>query len=141
MEELKLKKLVRLIDISVVQTSSTLGEIEDVIEVAKKYNFVSVFVMPSMIHYVFENLHDYDSVGIGGVVGFPSGAETTEMKVFQAEQYKKMGCSEVDMVMNIGKLKSGLYDEVLEDIRRVKKVINPLPLKVIIEVHFFQMRR
>lgn len=134
MSDLKLDELVRLIDISAVQSDSTLEEVEKVIESAKKYNFICVFVMPSMLSFAFKELKGYDNVGIGGIVGFPSGAETTDMKVYQAEQYKKYGCNEVDMVMNIGKLKSGLYDEVLEDIKRVKETVAPLPLKVIIEV-------
>ena len=134
MSDLKLDELVRLIDISAVQSDSTLEEVEKVIESAKKYNFICVFVMPSMLPFAFKELKGYDNVGIGGIVGFPSGAETTDMKVYQAEQYKKYGCNEVDMVMNIGKLKSGLYDEVLEDIKRVKETVAPLPLKVIIEV-------
>lgn len=134
MKELKLNELVRMIDISAVQTDSTLEEVKSVIDAAKKYNFVCVFVMPSMLHYAFDSLKGYDNVGIGGIVGFPSGAETTDMKIYQAEQYKKYGCKEVDMVMNIGKLKSGLYDDVMDDIMKVKQAVFPLPLKVIIEV-------
>lgn len=90
--------------------------------------------MPSMLPYVFSGLKGTDSVGIGGIVGFPSGGDTTESKVWQALSLKNQGCNEIDMVMNVGKLKSGLYEDVLLDIKRVKETVSPLPLKVIIEV-------
>lgn len=127
-------ELGRLIDISAVRADSTLDEVSMVIENAKKYNFICVFTMPSMLPYVFEGLKDSDSIGIGGIVGFPSGGDTTESKVWQATDLVKSGCTEIDMVMNIGKLKSGLYDDVLQDILCVRKAVGPLTLKVIIEV-------
>lgn len=134
MSKLRSSELVRLIDISAVRAESTLSEVNQIINMAREYQFICVFSMPSMLPYVFSGLKDTESVGIGGIVGFPSGGDTTECKVWQAKDLKNRGCSEIDMVMNIGKLKSGLYDDVLEDIRRVKLAVTPLPLKVIIEV-------
>lgn len=131
---LKSSELARLIDISAVRAESTLEEVNQIVDIAKKYNFICVFSMPSMLPYVFSGLKGSETVGIGGIVGFPSGGDTTESKVWQATDLKNKGCSEIDMVMNIGKLKSGLYEDVLEDIKSVKLAVNPLPLKVIIEV-------
>lgn len=134
MSKLKSTELARLIDISAVRAESTLAEVNQIVELAKQYNFICVFSMPSMLPYVFSGLKDTKNVGIGGIVGFPSGGDSTECKVWQAADLKNKGCSEIDMVMNIGKLKSGLYDDVVEDIRCVKRAVSPLPLKVIIEV-------
>lgn len=134
MDKLKSSELARLIDISAVRAESTLAEVNQIIDVAKKYNFICVFSMPSMLPYVFAGLKGTDGIGVGGIVGFPSGGDTTESKVRQALDLKNQGCNEIDMVMNIGKLKSGLFEDVLQDIKRVKETVCPLPLKVIIEV-------
>ena len=134
MVKLKSSELARLVDISAVRTESSLTEVENIIQAAREYRFICVFAMPSMLPYVSQGLSETDDVGIGGVVGFPSGGESTDSKVWQAAELKNKGCDEIDMVMNIGKLKSGLYEEVIMDIKSVKEVVHPLPLKVIIEV-------
>lgn len=134
MKHLTKKELSRLIDISAVRADSTLEEVNLILEGAKKYNFICVFAMPCFTNYLVHSLEGNPHVGIGGIVGFPSGGETTTTKVFQAKEMKEAGCKEIDMVMNIGKLKSGLHEEVLDDIRQVKAAVAPLPLKVIIEV-------
>ena len=133
-KKLSANELARMIDISAVRADSTLDEVNQIVDLAKKYNFICVFSMTSMLPYVFEGLKGVDSVGIGGIVGFPSGGDLTSSKVAQATELKAAGCNEIDMVMNIGKLKSGLYDQVLDDIKQVRAVVAPLPLKVIIEV-------
>lgn len=129
-------EVAKLIDISTVRSDSTLAEVNEVMAAAKEHKFICVFVMPSMVDKIKDEMAtpEMDGVLYGGVVGFPSGAETTECKVFQAEQLKAKKCDEIDMVINIGKLKSGLLDEVREDIIKVREVVSPLPLKVIIEV-------
>lgn len=134
MKHLTRKELSRLIDISTVRADSTLEEVNLILEEAKKNNFICVFAMPCFTSHLIHSLEDNQHVGVGGIVGFPSGGETTASKVFQAKEMKVAGCKEIDMVMNIGKLKSGLYEEVLEDIRQVKAAVATLPLKVIIEV-------
>ncbi len=126
--------LARSIDISAVRAQSTLVDVETTVEAAKKYGFICVFPMPSFLEKTKTMLKGFDHIGLGGVVAFPSGAETTEIKVLEAMSRVQSGCAEVDMVMNIGKLKSGLYKEVLDDILAVRKTVTNLPLKVIIEV-------
>lgn len=128
------QEIARLIDISAVRADSTRQDVEDIIEAAIKHNFVCVFPMPGMLPLVFEKLKNHPQTGIGGVVGFPSGAETTTCKLFQAQELKKAGCNEIDMVLNIGKLKSGMLTEVEDEIRQIKAEVSPLPLKVIMEV-------
>lgn len=128
------QEIARLIDISAVRADSTRQDVEDIIAGALQHNFICVFPMPSLLPVVFDQLKGHPQIGIGGVVGFPSGGETTDSKLAQARELKEAGCNEIDMVLNIGKLKSGLFDEVEEEIRQIKAVVSPLPLKVIMEV-------
>ena len=128
------QQIAQLIDISAVRADSTWSEIEQIIEASKKYPFICIFTMPSMIEKYVDAVKSLPQTGLGGIVGFPSGGDTTTMKVAQAKELVAAGCDEVDMVMNIGKLKSGFYDEVRSDILAVKEVVAPLPLKVIMEV-------
>ena len=128
------REIARLIDISAVRADSTRQDVEDIIDGAIKHNFICVFPMPSMLLLVFEKLKDHPQIGIGGVVGFPSGGETTASKLFQAKELKEAGCNEIDMVLNIGKLKSGMLNDIEDEIREIKAAVSPLPLKVIMEV-------
>ena len=128
------REIARLIDISAVRADSTRQDVEDIIDGAIKHNFICVFPMPGMLPLVFEKLKDHPQIGIGGVVGFPSGGETTASKLFQAKELKEAGCDEIDMVLNIGKLKSGMLNDIEDEIRQIKAAVSPLPLKVIMEV-------
>lgn len=134
MHTLTSHEIARMIDISAVRAESTQQEVNDIIAGAIQHNFVCVFSMPGMLSEVTRQLREYPQIEIGGIVGFPSGGETVTSKVFQANELKAMGCTEIDMVLNIGKLKSGLLEEVAEEIRQVKQAVYPLPLKVIMEV-------
>ena len=127
-------QIAQMIDISAVRADSTWDEIELIIEASKKYPFICIFVMPSMLERISDKVKVLPQTGLGGIVGFPSGGDTTSMKVNQARELVETGCDEIDMVMNVGKLKSGFYDEVQSDILAVKQAVAPLPLKVIMEV-------
>ena len=128
------REIALLIDISAVRADSTRQDVEDIIDGAIKHNFICIFPMPGMLPLVFEKLKDHSQIGIGGVVGFPSGGETTASKLFQAKELKEAGCNEIDMVLNIGKLKSGMLNDIEDEIRQIKAAVSPLPLKVIMEV-------
>jgi deoxyribose-phosphate aldolase len=69
-------------------------------------------------------------------VSFPSGSDSTSLKVAQAKEMLAAGCDEIDMVMNIGKLRSQELDEVEADVKAVIETVHPVPLKVIIEVMY-----
>lgn len=73
---------------------------------------------------------------IGGPVGFPGGGHATDTKVQEVRQLIADGAREVDMVVNIGKVLSGDYDYVREDLRRVVEAAAPVPAKVILETHY-----
>ena len=123
------------IDISAVRTHHSKKDIDFVIKEAKKYKFISVHVLPSRVKYVAEQLSDYPDILVGAPVGFPEGAHKTEVKILEAEELLKDGVGEMDMVMNVGKLKSHEYEYVLNEIVQIRAVAKDIPLKVIIEIN------
>ncbi len=114
-----LKNVGRVIDISAVRADVTIGELEDLVTAAKKYRFIAAFAMPCFTEYLVNALKDEDYIMACGVVGFPSGADLTSTKIQNAKEMMALGCDELDMVINIGALKSGIYDAVYNDIKAV----------------------
>lgn len=131
-----IQTLHRHIDISCVKSTHTKAEIDTMLSYAKKYQFISVFAMPCYTPYIIESLREEPMIKPGGVVGFPTGCDSTFSKVEQAKELILMGCLELDMVMAYGMLKSGYYDYVFEDIKQVIQVSNAIPVKVIIEASY-----
>ena len=134
MQSTLLEELARSMDISCVRAQSTLSEVEEMAQAAVRYPFAAVFAMPLFTGYLIDRLSELGSkTPAGGVAGFPSGGEYTSVKVMEAREGIKLGCREIDMVMAVGAFKSGHYDYVREDIRRVACETGPIPLKVILE--------
>ena len=128
-------EIARMIDISAVRADSTLDEVRKVADAAKKYSFICAFALPCFTGELVQLLRDRNDIMVGGVSGFPSGADTTEIKVATAKQMLSLGVNEVDMVINIGALKSGRYDLVRDDIRAVVDACS-VPVKSILEVAY-----
>ncbi|MFA5858048.1 MAG: deoxyribose-phosphate aldolase [Elusimicrobiota bacterium] len=124
--------LARMIDHTVLKADATEDDIAKLCEEAKKYGFFSVCVNPSNISAAKRFLHG-SQVKVCTVIGFPLGATTTKAKVEETRDAVSLGVNEVDMVMNIGAMKSRKYAYVLEDIRAVKETAGELVLKVILE--------
>lgn len=121
------------IDHTLLKADATREEIEDICDEAMAYKFKSVCVNSSWTSLVFEKLK-YADVEVCTVIGFPLGAMSKEVKIFEAEDAIKNGASEIDMVINIGKLKDGEYEYVEDEIRKVKETIGKdTILKIIIE--------
>ncbi|MCF7927916.1 MAG: deoxyribose-phosphate aldolase [Spirochaetales bacterium] len=133
--KLSAQDIARLIDISAVQTSHGKKEIDELTEIAKEQGFVAVHALPSWVSYVRDRLQGSE-VMVGGPAGFPSGGNTTEVKVLEAEMLIRDGADEVDMMMNVGKLKSEEDDYVLNDISRVVSAAGNVPVKVILEISY-----
>ncbi|MBI9106792.1 MAG: deoxyribose-phosphate aldolase [Spirochaetales bacterium] len=133
---LTVNEIPRLIDISAVRTDVQVSEIKLVAEIAVKYNFVCAFAMPCFTGMLINELKSYDSIMVGGVIGFPSGADTTRIKVETAKELIALGCSELDMVINVGELLSGNYDAVYRDIKAVVDTAGGLPVKSILEISY-----
>ncbi|MGY0392129.1 deoxyribose-phosphate aldolase [Bizionia sp. KMM 8389] len=121
------------IDHTLLKAATTQNEIKTLCDEAKKYRFFSVCINPFYVPLA-KQLLNTTNVKICTVVGFPLGASTTETKVFEAKKAVEDGADEIDMVLNIGMLKSKNYVNVYTDIRDVKVAIGSKPLKVILEI-------
>ena len=119
------------VDHTLLSQSATWDEIRAVCDDGLKYGTASVCIPPSYV----KDAADY----LGGrlpvctVIGFPNGYNTTACKCFEASDAVENGADEIDMVINIGWVKDGLYDNVLEEINAVKAACHGRLLKVIIE--------
>ncbi|EFS16873.1 MULTISPECIES: deoxyribose-phosphate aldolase [Staphylococcus] len=122
----------KYIDHTLLKPDSTREQIDKILEEAKKYQFKSVCINPTHVSYASQQLLDTD-VLVCTVIGFPLGATTTDVKVFETENAIKNGASEIDMVINIGALKDQRYDEVQKDIEGVIAAAKGKTVKVIIE--------
>ena len=120
------------IDHTLLKPESTQEQIKQLTDEAKAYHFASVCVNPTWVAYAKEQLKDSD-VKVCTVIGFPLGATTSQTKAFETQDAIANGAEEVDMVINIGKLKSKQYDEVEDDIRAVVEASGDKLVKVIIE--------
>ena len=129
-------EIAKMIDLSCVRTWSNQADIEEMVAAAKAYGFGQVSVLQCFIPYTRQLLGKDSPIHIVGNVSFPTGSDTTSVKVYQAEEMKAAGCDEIDMVMNIGQLLSGDVAEVEKDVLAVAKAVRPLPLKVIIEIMY-----
>ena len=107
-------------------------ELEKLCMEAAEYDFASVCVNPCNVAYVKELLKNTD-VNVCTVIGFPLGANTSEVKAYETEVAYKHGCDEFDMVINVGALKAGLYEYVYNDIKAVVAAAKGKTVKVIIE--------
>ncbi|GAA0821182.1 deoxyribose-phosphate aldolase [Clostridium tertium] len=127
------KDLARMIDHTILKADATEMEVEKLCTEALEYNFASVCINPSMVKKAANMLKGSD-VKVCTVIGFPLGATTTEVKAFETEDVIKKGATEVDMVINIGKLKEGNIEYVKKDIEAVVNAAKGKALtKVIIE--------
>ncbi len=135
-EMIILENLGRMIDISGVRTDVTLREVDQIVAAAKHYRFICAFVMPCFTPRLVGMLRDCPDILVGGTVGFPSGADTTTLKVQNAREQIAAGVDELDMVINVGALKSGLYSLVEDDVRAVVGAAEGRPTKCILEVAY-----
>lgn len=127
------KQLAKMIDHTNLKPEATSKEIKKLCEEALQYNFASVCVNPTRVKEAYEMLKDSE-VKVCTVIGFPLGATTTKVKVFETKDAIENGATEVDMVINIGRLKEKDYDFVKQDIKSVVDAAKGKALtKVIIE--------
>ena len=132
------KEILKHVDHTLLKQTATWEDIKQICDDGIKYGCASVCIPQTYVnhaaHYVAEQQHyGFGQLPICTVIGFPNGYDTTAAKCFEAEDAVNNGASEVDMVINIGWVKDGLYDRVLEEIRAVKAACHGKLLKVIIE--------
>lgn len=126
------ESIAKMIDHTNLKPDATTKDIEKLCEEAKKYSFASVCINPSYVPLSKNLLEDTD-IKVCTVVGFPLGANTPKIKFFETTDAVRNGADEIDMVISIGTLKSGLDDEVKSDIAGVVAASEGKIVKVIIE--------
>jgi deoxyribose-phosphate aldolase len=127
------EQLAKTIDHSLLRPELTEADVINGCEIAKRYNVASVCVKPCHVTLAARLLKG-TTVAVGTVIGFPHGAHTTAIKVAEAKDAMANGAVELDMVINIGELRSGNLDYVRQDIRAVVEAAGGKALvKVILE--------
>ncbi len=126
--------LAQYIDHTLLKPEATLDDIRKLCDEAKQFHFASVCINPSYVSFCARYLAGTE-VKVCTVVGFPLGATTTETKTAETEQAVKNGAKEIDMVLNVGMLKSGEYEYVKNDVFQVVRTTHRSNgiVKVIIE--------
>lgn len=128
-----MKNLAKYIDHTNLKADAAKEDILKLADEAKEYGFASVCINPCWVSAAAQRLQETD-VRVCTVIGFPLGAATSAVKVFETKDAIENGAAEVDMVINVGALKGGLDAYVLEDIQAVVQAANQKALvKVIIE--------
>ena len=132
--EYSCRDIAKMIDHSLLRPELTDEDIIEGCAIARKYNVASVCCRPSDV-VLAKKLLAGSEVKVGAVVGFPHGSHRTETKVFEAEQAIRDGAEELDMVIHIGKLRSGDFEYVKRDIQAVVEVAHRhgVIVKVILE--------
>ena len=124
--------LARMIDHTLLKPEATSDDLKKLCAEAARYQFASVCVNSANVPRVKALLHG-SGVMVCAVVGFPLGAMTTPAKAYEAREAVRAGADEIDMVMNVGALKSRDYGTVADDIKKVVEAARPAPVKVILE--------
>ena len=138
---IKPRDMAKMIDHTILSPTATVDDIKQLCKEAKEHEFASVCVNPIYVPLAAKLLEE-SSVKVCTVVGFPLGANTTEVKSYETRNAIKNGAQEIDMVMNIGAFKSGAYEIFKADIKAVvdatKKagVSSDIIVKVILETCF-----
>lgn len=137
------KDIAKLIDHTLLSPQATQKEITNLCMEAQCFSFASVCVNPFYVKFCSELLND-SSVKVCTVIGFPLGANTTSVKIFEAQTAVKDGADEIDMVINVGKAIENDFDFILNEVKSVKdslkilesEVSKKIILKVILETCF-----
>ena len=123
--------VLKIVDHTLLAQTATWAQIREILDDAMKYGTASACIPAAYVKQAAEYVQG--RLPICTVIGFPNGYSTTETKVFEAKNAIENGASEIDMVINVGFLKDGRYDEVEEEIRKIHEACGGKILKVIIE--------
>lgn len=125
------KEILKMVDHTLLLQTSTWEEIKQICDDAMKYGTASVCIPPCYVRQASEYMGD--KMAVCTVIGFPNGNCTTATKVFETKDAIANGAKEIDMVINVGQLKAGNYEYVLNEIKEIKLACGDKILKVIIE--------
>lgn len=123
--------VLKIVDHTLLAQTATWAQIKEILDDAMKYHTASACIPAAYVKQAAEYVQG--RLPICTVIGFPNGYSTTETKVFEARNAIENGASEIDMVINVGFLKDGRYEEVEEEIRKIHEACGGKILKVIIE--------
>ena len=127
-----MENLNKHIEHTLLKQDAKLEDFIKLFEEAKEHEFLGVCINPAYVKLAKENLYGTD-VKIVTVVGFPLGANRSDVKAFETTKAVEDGADEIDMVINVSKLKDKDYDFIINDIKTVKTACKNKPLKVILE--------
>ena len=130
-------EVANLIDHTNLKPTSTPRDIENLIEEAIRHRFKTICINPCYVRLAAQKLEG-SRIEVCTVIGFPLGQNTTEIKIRETERAIEDGASEFDMVLNVGKLKTGDYEYVKNEIAAIKKIVGDKILKVIIETAYLE---
>lgn len=131
---MNIEKILSMVDHTLLKQESTWEQIKALCDDAIKYNTASVCIPPSFVRQAKEYMIEQGAnIAICTVIGFPNGYNTTNVKWFETKDAVINGADEIDMVINIGWLKDKRYDDILNEIDKVKEACDGRILKVIIE--------
>ncbi|MBP5250205.1 MAG: deoxyribose-phosphate aldolase [Lachnospiraceae bacterium] len=125
------REILKYVDHTLLGQAATWEEIKNILDDGIKYGTASACIPPSYVKQAKEYVKD--RLAICTVIGFPNGYNTTAVKEFETKEAIREGADEIDMVINIGWLKDKRYDDILNEIRTLKKACGNKILKVIIE--------
>ncbi len=128
---MEIRDILSKVDHTLLSQSATWEEIRQVCDDGMKFGTASVCIPPSYVKAASEYVKG--QLKICTVIGFPNGYSTTATKCFEARDAVENGADEIDMVINVGLVKDGKFDEVLEEIKAVRASCVGRVLKVIIE--------
>ena len=127
-----MKNILSKVDHTLLSQDAEWQQIQVLCDEAREYGTASVCIAPCHVKKAKEYLKD-SGVAVCTVIGFPNGYATTAVKVFETKDAINNGADEIDMVINIGDVKSGHYEKVLDEIKQIKNACGDKILKVIIE--------
>ncbi len=128
---MELAKIVGTVDHTLLKQVATWEQIKELCDDAMHYQTASVCIPAAYVKKAKEYVGD--AMRVCTVIGFPNGYSTTAVKVFETQDAVQNGADEIDMVINIGWVKDGLYDQVTEEIKQIKQACGGRILKVIVE--------
>lgn len=111
-------KILSIVDHTLLTQTATWKEIKQILDDSIKYEVASACIPASYVKRAKEYVDS--KLAICTVIGFPNGYSTTAVKVFETEDAIKNGADEIDMVINIGDVKNGDYQSILEEIKKIK---------------------
>ena len=131
MKNMEIKDILSRCDHTLLKQDATWEQIKTLCDEGKAYNCASVCIPPAYVKRAAEYVGN--DLKICTVIGFPNGYSTTEVKVFETEDAVRNGADEIDMVINVGWVKDGRWEDLLEEMKSVKASCAGRILKVIVE--------